>query len=326
MQRVLVIGQIHAAGLGILNTHNGLIVDVLTDPDADIPVEKVEKADALLVRYGVVSEADIENARRLRVVSRHGVGCDNLPVDALSARGIPVTIVGPVSAVSVAEQTLAMMLSLSKKTAQYDLAVRNGNWSIRDSLAASELAGKTLLLLGFGHIGREVAVRAQAFNLDVLIYDPFVSADEASAVGAVKVDNWIEVLDQVDVLSLHLPLSAETRNMIDARVLAEMKSTAILLNAARGGLVDESALYEALSTRMTAGGAGIDTFETEPLSLDTPLLSLPNVTVSPHSAALTEEAARRMGVVAAKNVIAGLEGKLDPALVFNRRALKIRAG
>ena len=326
MQRVLVIGQIHEAGLKILNDYKGLDVEVITDPGADIPVVKIEEADALLIRYGVLSEADIENAEHLRVVSRHGVGCDNLPVDALSARGIPVTIVGPVTAISVAEQTLAMMLSLSKKIAQYDQAVRHGNWSIRDSLAISELAGKTLMLLGFGRIGSEVAKRAQAFDMDVLIYDPFVSADVTAAAGVVKVDDWREVLGRVDVLSVHLPLSAESRNIIDAEVLSLMKPTAILLNAARGGLVDESALYQALSSRMAAGGAGIDTFATEPPSLDTPLLSLPNVVVSPHSASLTEEAAKRMGVVAANNVIAGLEDKLDPALIFNRQALQESAG
>lgn len=322
MKRVLVIGQIHEAGLAILNDHKDLEVEIIIDPGAAIPVEKVEQSDALLIRYGVLSEADIENAERLCVVSRHGVGCDNLPVDALSARGIPVTIVGPVNAISVAEQTLAMMLSLSKKIAEYDQAVRDGNWSIRDSLAVSEVSGKTLMLLGFGRIGREVAKRALAFDMDVLIYDPFVTADAASAAGVTKVDDWREVLGRVDVLSIHLPLSVETRNIIDADVLSAMKPTAILLNLARGGLVDENALYEALSTHMATGGAGIDTFVAEPLNPDAPLLSLPNVVVSPHSSALTEEAAKRMGMVAAKNVIAGLEDKLDSGLIFNRKALE----
>ncbi len=324
MKRVLVIGQIHEAGLKILNDHKGLSVDLIADPGAGVPVEMIAQADAILIRYGVLSKAQIENADRLCVVSRHGVGCDNLPVDELSARGIPVTTVGPVNAVSVSEQAMAMMLSLSKKLAQYDHAVRNGNWSIRDGLATSELAGKTLLLLGFGQIGREVARRARAFDMDILIYDPFITADRASAAGVVKVDDWREVLGRVDVLSIHLPLIAETRNIIDADVLQAMKPTAILLNTARGGLVDEGALYEALCTRMAAGGAGIDTFEVEPPGLDAPLLSLPNVVVSPHSAALTEEAAMRMGTVAARNVIAGLECRLDPELVFNRGALQER--
>ncbi len=322
MKRVLIIGQIHAAGLKILNDHKGLSIEMITDPGAGIPVELVQASDAILIRYGVLSEAHIDNANRLCVVSRHGVGCDNLPMDSLTARGIPVCIVGPANTISVCEQTMAMMLSLSKKLVQYDQAVRNGNWSIRDRLSVSELAGKTLLLLGFGRIGREVAKRAQAFDMDILIYDPFVSSDAATATGVVKIDDWREVLDRVDVLSIHLPLIAETQNIIDAGVLAAMKPTAILLNTARGGLVDEGALYEALHTRMAAGGAGIDTFEVEPPGLDAPLLSLPNVVVSPHSAALTDEAAERMGMVAARNVIAGLEDRLDPELVVNHDALQ----
>lgn len=321
MKRVLVVGQIHEAGMEILQNHGDLAVDVITDPGADIPVEKVAAADAVLIRYGVLTEAHIENATRLKVVSRHGVGCDNLPLAALSARGVPVAIVGPVSAVSVAEQTMAMLLSLAKKIALYDQAVRSGNWSIRDELAISELAGKTLLLLGFGNIGREVTKRALAFDMNVLVYDPFVSSDVITAAGGTAVDEWRVVLGEVDVLSVHVPLSAETTKLIDAEVLATMKPTAILLNAARGGLIDECALYRALSSRMSAGGAGIDTFEAEPLSPDSPLLSLPNVVVSPHSAALTEEAAKRMGEVAAENVIAGLEDRLDPQLVFNRSEL-----
>ncbi|MDK1028980.1 MAG: hydroxyacid dehydrogenase [Anaerolineae bacterium] len=321
MQQVLVIGQIHEAGLKILNEHKDLIVDMFSDPDVDIPVEKIEAAAAILVRYGVLTEADIENAKRLRVVSRHGVGIDNLPMAALTARGIPVAIVGSVNAVSVAEQALAMILALSKKIFQYDQAVRNENWTIRDSLATSELVQKTLLLLGFGRIGREVALRAQAFDINVHIFDPFVSTGDATDAGVEKVEDWKQILGQVDMLSLHLPLTSETQNLIDAEVLSKMKPTAILINVARGGLVDETALYNELSTRMSAGGAGIDTFEEEPLSLKSALLSLPNVIVSPHSAALTEEASKRMGVVAANNVIAGLEGHLDPSLVINHEEI-----
>ncbi len=322
---VLVVGKIHPHARQLLDQHGGLNITLLTDPGTPIPVPLVEQSDALLIRYGVLSEADIRHAARLRVVSRHGVGCDNLPVEALSARGIPVTVVGPVTAVSVAEQTIAMLLCLLKKVGAYDQAVRSGNWSIRDSLAVSEMAGKTMLLLGFGRIGREVARRARAFDMEVLVYDPFVSHDAAGAASVTKVDDWRMVLGRVDVLSVHLPLNADTRNIIDAGVLAAMKPTAILLNAARGGLVDEAALVQALGTRMAAGGAGIDTFAQEPPRSDAPLLRLPNVVLSPHSAALTEEAARRMGMVAAANVIAGLQGTLDPALVFNREAMQLRA-
>ena len=324
-RNVLVIGKIHRDASQLLHDHGGLNITMLNDPGAPIPTPLVEQSDAVLIRYGILTEAAIREASRLRVVSRHGVGCDNLPVDALSARGIPVTIVGPVTAVSVAEQTMASMLCLFKKTAAYDQAVRSGNWSIRDSLGVGEMAGKVLLLLGFGRIGREVARRALAFDMQVLIFDPLVSEESAKAASVTKIDDWRAMLASVDVLSVHLPLSQATHNIIDAGVLAAMKPTGILINAARGGLVDEQALYEALTGHLSAGGAGIDTFAQEPPAADMPLLRLPNVVLSPHSAALTEEAGRRMSMVAAANVIAGLQGSLDPALIFNREALQQHA-
>lgn len=322
-KNVLVIGQIHPAGMEVLQADASLKIEVITDPGAPIPVSSVNAADAVLIRYGVLTEAHIANANKLRVVSRHGVGCDNLPVDALSERGIPVTVVGPVNAVSVAEQAMAMMLALSKKLVGYDHSTRKGEWGIRDSLAATELSGKTLMLLGFGRIGREVARRAAAFDMNILVFDPMISADRAAAEGVIKVEDWHAELGRVDVLSLHLPLTSETRGIVNDAVLAAMKPTAIVLNTARGGLINERALHQALTGRMALGGAGIDTFEKEPASLDHPFMSLQNVILSPHSAALTEEAAKRMGVVAAQNVIAGLGNRLDPDLIFNRRNLKV---
>ncbi|MFT5006096.1 MAG: D-3-phosphoglycerate dehydrogenase, partial [Paracoccaceae bacterium] len=204
----------------------------------------------------------------------------------------------------------------------YDQAVRSGKWEFRNSLASAELAEKTLLLLGLGRIGGEVAKRATAFDMNILVFDPYLSADAIKSAGATKIEDWRAVLGSLDLLSIHLPLGPETRNIIDAEVLAKMKPSAIVLNLARGGLVDEMALFNELSTRMASGGAGLDVFETEPPSTDNPLFALPNVTLSPHSAAMSEESARKMGVVSVLNVIAGLEGKLDPALIYNHRELQ----
>lgn len=324
MKKVTVIGKLHRAGMDILNGHAGLEVTEFADPGVLPTAESITGADALLVRTGNLTEADIKDAKNLCVVSRHGVGCDNLPVEALSARGIPVTIVGPVNAISVAEQTLSMMMTLSKRVADYDRAVRDGGWEIRNSLRTVELAGKTLLLLGLGRIGREVAKRAAAFDMTILVYDPYLSGEAVADAGGRKIEDWKAELGAVDILSIHLPLSDATRNIIDADVLARMKPGAFVLNAARGGLIDEAALYHELSGRMASGGAGLDTFDAEPPAPGNPLLSLPNVVLSPHSAAMTEESARKMGEVSARNVIAGLEGKLDPALVFNWRALQDR--
>jgi D-3-phosphoglycerate dehydrogenase len=276
----------------------------------------------VLIRYGVLSEDDIAKMPDLRIVSRHGVGCDNLPVVALGARGIPVTIVGPVTAATVAEQVMAMLMALVKKIAPYDAAVREGNWAIRDTLQVGDLAGRCLMIMGFGRIGREVARRAVAFDMKVVVYDPYVKSKDIQAAGCEPVSDWRAALPDIDALSLHLPMTAETNGIIGATELAAMKPTAILLNAARGGLVDEEALFATLSGPMAQGGAGIDCFESEPPRLDLPILSLPNVVVSPHSASLSEEAAQRMGEVAARNIVDGLNGTLKPELIFNRSALE----
>ncbi|MCA8869227.1 MAG: hydroxyacid dehydrogenase [Rhodobacteraceae bacterium] len=324
MKKVTVIGQLHQSGLDILYGHGGLEITEFTDPKVPVSKASITGADALLVRTGNLTTEDIRDAVNLRVVSRHGVGCDNLPVDALSARGIPVTIVGPVNAISVAEQTLTMMLTLTKRVAEYDRAVRSGDWEFRNSLRSNELAGKTLLLLGLGRIGSEVAKRAAAFDMNILAYDPYQSAEVIRSAGATRIEVWFGALGSADILSIHLPLSDATRNIIDAKALAAMKPGAIILNAARGGLIDEAALFHELGGRMASGGAGLDVFEVEPPPLNTPLLTLPNVVVSPHSAAMTEQSARKMAEVSAHNVIAGLEGGLDPALIFNRKALADR--
>lgn len=322
MARVLVAGRIHADGMAVLAAAGGLEIEVIADPGARLPAASLAAADALLIRYGVLGVADLETMPRLKVVARHGVGVDNLPVAALSARGIPVATVGPVNAVSVAEQVMAFLLALARKTLAHDRAVRGGDWAMREAVAGVELAGRRLMLLGLGRIGREVARRALAFDMEVLAFDPALEARDIRALGCTPLADWRAALGTVDALSLHLPLTAATRNLIGAAELAAMKPAAWLINAARGGIVEEAALAAALAGRMRQGGAGLDCFAAEPPAADDPLLKLPNVVLSPHSAALTAEAARRMGVVAAGNVVAGLAGRLDPALVVNLRQLQ----
>jgi D-3-phosphoglycerate dehydrogenase len=321
MAKVVIAGRIHPDGMALLQAEPGLEIEVFNNPGAELPMQSLVSADALLIRYGVITAEQAEKMPNLLVVSRHGVGCDNLPTAELGARGVPVTIVGPVNAVSVAEQVLGMMLALTKKVIASDAAVRNGNWDYRNTVAVSELSGKTMLLLGFGRIGREVTRRAAAFDMRVCVFDPYVDADVIRAAGYEPVADWRSVLADTDVLSLHLPATPDTMGLIGAKELAQMKSTAVLINAARGGLVDEDALFDALSGHMADGGAGLDCLTLEPPQPDMPLLKLPNVVLSPHSAALSAESTRAMGVVAARNILAGLKGELDPGLVFNAKAL-----
>jgi D-3-phosphoglycerate dehydrogenase len=213
------------------------------------------------------------------------------------------------------------MLTIAKQGIAYDRATRDGNWKLRDSFGATELAGKTLLLLGFGRIGREVAKRAQAFGMTVLAYDPYVREAAMYAARVQPAPKLEDALPQADFISVHLPLTPETRGIIGARQFAAMKRTAIVISTARGGLVDEAALVEALRSG-TIRAAGLDVFVDEPPSSDNPLLKLDNLLLSPHSAGLTAECAMRMGEVSARNALAGLNGTLDPELVVNKHVLK----
>lgn len=321
MTRVVVAGKIHADAMALLEAEPGLEIVRFDDPGADLPPEALAGADALLIRYGVITPEMAENMPNLKVVSRHGVGCDNLPTAELAARGVPVAIVGAVNAVSVAEHVLTMMMALSKKITAGDAAVRSGDWNYRNVVRISELRGKTLLLLGFGRIGRAVAGLASAFGMTIRVHDPFVPDQEVAAAGYDAVSDWRGDLGRADFVSLHFPASPHTMGMIGADELAAMKPTAILINAARGGLVDEDALAAALQGHLAPGGAGLDCLLSEPPDTGHALFSLPNVLFSPHSAALSAESTRAMGVVAAQNLLAGLNGRLDPGLIFNAAAL-----
>jgi D-3-phosphoglycerate dehydrogenase / 2-oxoglutarate reductase len=320
---VLVLGHIHDKGLDILRARPGIEFEMLATPTEPEILRKTPSADAILVRTTRLSGAAIDAAPRLKVVSRHGVGYDNVDLGALDRRGIPLTLVGNVNALSVAEHTLFMMLTLAKEGVAHDRALRAGNWKLRDQFGATELYGKTLLLLGFGRTGREVARRAQAFDVKVLAYDPYVRAEAMYAARVQPVTKLTDAWPVADFISVHLPLSAETKGIIGALELATMKKSAIVISTARGGLVDEAALAHALQSGQIRA-AGLDVFVDEPPSPDNPLLKLDNVLLSPHIAGLTEECAIRMAEVSARNALAGLDGTLDADLVVNKHVLMRR--
>ncbi|MFQ5971403.1 MAG: hydroxyacid dehydrogenase [Alphaproteobacteria bacterium] len=321
MPHVLVAGRIHEAGLALLRARRDVTFEMLDAPDGSEVDERLRHAEALVIRTARLSPDAVAAAKRLRVVCRHGVGYDNIPLEALNARRIPLAIVGQVNAISVAEHALFMMLELAKRGRSYDRAVRRGDWQLRNTFAATELADKTLLILGFGRIGREVARRARAFAMNVLAYDPYVAAETMAAAEVGKVEDWRAELGGVDVLSVHLPRTAETEGAIGADELSSIRPSAFVINTARGGIIDEVALVAALREGRLAG-AGIDAFEREPPNSINPLLSLENLVLSPHSAGLTLESAMRMAVASAENALAGIDGRLDPELVVNPQVLE----
>ncbi len=323
MTRILVLQRIHEAGFDILRRRPDVTVEVLANPTEPEILALAPAADAIIIRTTKLTAAAIDAAPRLKIVSRHGVGYDNIDLGALDRRGIPLTLVGNVNALSVAEHALFMMLTLAKRGIAYDRAAREGNWKIRDSFSTTELCGKTLLVLGFGRIGREVARRAQAFGMTVLAYDPYVRDAALHAARVQPVTKLDDAYPEADFISVHLPLTAQTKGVIAAPQLAKMKKTAIVISTARGGLVDEAALIDALRSGQIRA-AGLDVFVEEPPSPKDPLLQLDNVLLSPHSAGLTEECAIRMAEVSARNALAGIDGRLDPELVVNRQVLKQR--
>ncbi len=323
MVEVLVIGRIKPEGLAVLEAREGLSVRFADEHDPAAVLDAARTADAILVRTAPICADVIAAARHLRVVSRHGVGFDNVDMAALDARRIPLAIAVNANRVSVAEHTMAMLLCLAKACPTHDAAVRGGDWAIRNRFLAFELMDKQLLLVGFGRIGSEVAKRAQAFGMRVVVHDPFVDAAVLDGLGCGVAPDLDRALPGADVVSLHLPLSEATRHVIDDRRLALMKSSAILLNTARGGLVDEVALAAALAAGRLRG-AGIDVFADEPPRSDNPLLATGNALLSPHNAGVTDESMVRMATEAATNILDVLDGRLDPAVIVNLAALADR--
>lgn len=315
MPHVLVAGKIHPAGLEILRNAPGVTFDLVDEVSTEAYAPLAPKADAILIRTQPLPRKVIEAAPHLKVVSRHGVGFDAVDVEALNERAIPLAIVGDVNSCSVAEQTMMLMLSLAKQTIVYDAKTRNASWQYRNSFAAWELKDRTLLLAGYGRIGRTVAAMAITFGMKVSVYDPFVPEEAIRASGVTPVTDLGTGLATADVVSIHMP-KAGNAPLIGAAELALMKPSAVIVNTARGGIVDETALYEALAANRIAGAA-LDVFEDEPPAPDNPLFALGNVVLSPHSAGLTEEAAARMSVAAVVNILDFFGGRLDPALVVN---------
>jgi D-3-phosphoglycerate dehydrogenase / 2-oxoglutarate reductase len=312
---VLVTDGIQQTGLDILTQRSDIVIDLCRDrlSEEDL-IDRVVEVDAILVGTTLITQRIIDAARVLKVVSRRGVGYDNIDLPALRRRNIPLTIVGSANASTVAEHTLSLILALARQTIAYDRATRAGNWRFRESLAAVDLNGKTLLLVGFGRVGRAVAVRAAAFGMRTLVCDPFVPKSVVDELRVGPVENLLDGLATCDFLSIHVPLDSETAGLIGEKELAAMKSTAYVISTARGGVVDEDALVKALQTG-SIRGAGLDVFKEEPLRSNHPLLRLDNVIVSPHAASLTRECAQRMDEVAARNCLDGIDGKLDPALI-----------
>ncbi|HSJ83566.1 MAG TPA: hydroxyacid dehydrogenase [Acidimicrobiia bacterium] len=285
--------------------------------------EALERAAGLIVRSATkVDAATLDRAPGLRVVGRAGVGVDNIDVAAATERGVAVMNAPGGNTVSAAELTMALLLSVARRVTEADRTMREGRWE-RSRLQGVELRGKTLGVIGAGRIGWEVAERCRAFGMDVIVYDPYLPAHRVDELRPhlVTLDQLIE---SADVISLHVPLNAETKGLIDGDALRRMKKGTFVLNASRGGVVDEAALAQALSQGRIAG-AGLDVFESEPLPPDSPLLTAPNLVLTPHLGASTKEAQVQVALEVARNVRAAL-ALGDVSLAINAAEIARAAG
>jgi D-3-phosphoglycerate dehydrogenase len=318
--KVLVVGQIHQDGINLLQARADLTIKITEAHNESDLVKLVADADAILVRSAPITSLVIDSAPNLKVVSRHGVGFNSVDVEALTARRIPLTIAVGGNAVSVAEHTLYLILALAKQGQRYDTAARQGDFNFRNAPIAREIETSQLLVIGFGRIGTQVTRRALAFGMVVHVYDPYVPDRAIQDQAAQVVRNLHDALPQMDVVSVHCPLNEKTKNLIGNHELSLMKPNALLINTARGGIVDEAALHDTL-TQGGIAGAGIDVFVTEPTNPSLNLLELENVVVSPHCAGVTVESSARTAWIAAQNILDGLDSRLDEAFVVNREVL-----
>lgn len=268
--------------------------------------------------------ADLAAAPHLRAVGRIGVGYDAVDVPALTKAGIPLLIAGTANSVTVAEHALFFMFWLAKQGAAMDRVVRSGDWPSKYAHKTYDLYGKTLLIVGFGRIGTRLAARALALEMTVLVHDPYVAQDAITARGCIPAPDLDAALPRADFVSIHCPKKQDTVGLFNAARLARMKASAFLVNTARGGIVDEAALYDALKSARLAG-AGLDVFGVEPTPTDNPLLTLPNVIAAPHMAGVSQEALDRMAINTVRNLLSVLDGTPERANVVNREVLDQQA-
>lgn len=304
---LLIYPTIHPEGVKLLQSQ----VDIIMAPDGKentiVEYVKDKTIEALIARVEVISKKIIDNAVGLRVIGQNGAGLDNIDVKAATDRGIKVVNAPGENAISVAEHAIMLMLGISRRIIEADAAVRCGDWQFRNRKIPTEINGKTLLLFGFGAIGKNVAQKARAaFCMKLYAYDPLVTDVEMRRFGVEKVNSIRSALSLADYISVHVPLTDATRGMLGEKEFNEMKKTAYVINTSRGAILNEEALIQSLSKGEIAGAA-LDVFETEPPLADNKLLGFSNVIITPHFGGDTNESKQRTSLAVAKAVLNALE-------------------
>ena len=315
MKNILIIQTIDKSGIEILENRPDYNFEIIDGTDLEQIKEKIVKCDGISIRTAKLPADVIRSAKNLKIISRHGVGYDNIDLEAAKEKNVTISITATANAVAVAEHVMFMLLNISKRKDMYDKTVKSGRFNDRNKLPKTiELWNKNILIMGFGRIGKSLIKRCIGFEMNVYVYDPFVSKEEIESLGGKKIEDLKEGVKKMDALTLHIPLNEKTKNIINYDVLKNMKKNCIIINASRGGIINENDLNKSLNENKIFG-AGLDVFDTEPPDNDNPLLKNDKTFLSPHTAAFTEECMVRMGKETIQNIIDFFDKKLEKSKI-----------
>ena len=317
MSKIAIVDKIHSDGIKLLEKNQKFQYEVIEDLSKKNLISKLPAFDGITLRRGKIDSEILEKCKNLKVISRHGVGYDNVDIKFLKKNNITLLVTATTASVSPAEHIMFMILNISKGKNFYDQAVRNGKFESIMHMKNNnnfELSNKKILIVGFGRIGRKLIKRCLGFEMKVYAYDPFVDKRIIESFGGIKVDDLNKSLKEIDILSLSVPLTEKTHNMINLEKMKIMKKSAVIINTSRGGVVNERDLNEALNNKIIYG-AGLDVFEKEPPTNANPLLTNENVLLSPHAATFTEECLSKMSIETVQNIINFFENKLDKSMI-----------
>jgi D-3-phosphoglycerate dehydrogenase / 2-oxoglutarate reductase len=323
MPTVILCRPLHDSGMKLLAGRDDITVRQLNRPSKEQLANSIADAAAVVVGLDQVDEALLDRAPDLKIVSRFGVGYDTVDIAACTRKGVAVGVTNGANDLAVAEHTMMLMLAVARRTIEMDASVRAGTWMIREGRPMGELSGRRVLIVGYGRIGTRVARLCQAFGMITLVCDPGFPVPRIAADGHIPVTDIAAALPDVDVVTLHCPLGEATHHLMNREMIGLLPPHAWLINAARGPLVDEAALFVALSSGKLAA-AGVDVLVEEPAKAENPLFSLRNVVLSPHNAAAPIECFEKMSIRAARNIVEMLDGVLDPGFVVNPETLPNR--
>jgi len=321
MYKIGIVDKLHLDGIQLLKKNSNFEYEIIEDLSKKNLITKLPSFDGITLRRGKIDREILEKCKKLKVISRHGVGYDNVDVKFMKEKNITLLVTATTTSTSPAEHIMFMILSISKGKDLFDKTVRNGEWRtgsimLMQNNSNFELNNKKILIVGFGRIGKKLIKMCLGFGMKVYAYDPFVNQETIESLGGIKVDTLEEGLSKCDVLSLSVPLTKDTHHMIDLKKIKMMKKNAVIINTSRGDVIKEDDLNIALDNELIYA-AGLDVFKKEPPENNNPLLKNNKTFLSPHSATFTKECTINMGVQTVQNIIDFFENKVNKTMIVD---------